>query len=171
VIVLDSSPLIYLGKSNALFIIRELYGKALIPPLVYKEVVEVGGKKGFEDAEAVKNEIGELLIVQHPHEETIIDIEDDAEKKDFHLGKGEIEGIALCIDTNSIFISDDDDAKRYAETRTIASKGTIYLLLRAYKDKIISKDVCARTFEEIVEKGFWISPEIINMFHKRLGGI
>lgn len=67
--MLDSSPLIYLGKSNALFIIRELYRKALIPPLVYKEVVEVGRRKGFEDAEAVKNEIGGLLIVQHPHEE------------------------------------------------------------------------------------------------------
>ncbi len=169
--MLDSSPLIYLGKSNALFIIKELYGSALIPPSVYKEVVEVGGEKGFEDAEAIKEEIGELLIVQHPHEETIRDIGDDAEKKNFQLGKVEIEGIALCIDTNSIFISDDDDAKRYAEIRTIASKGTIYLLLKAYKDKIIYRDVCARTFEEIVEKGFWISPEIINMFHKRLGGI
>jgi len=39
------------------------------------------------------------------------------------------------------------------------------------KDKIIYRAVCARTFEELVEKGFWISPEIINIFHKRLGGI
>jgi hypothetical protein len=62
VITLDSPPLIYLGKSNALFIIRESYGKALIPPFVYQEVVEVGERKGFEDAEAVKNEIGKLLI-------------------------------------------------------------------------------------------------------------
>ena len=37
------------------------------------------------------------------------------------------------------------------------------------KDKIISRDVRVRTVEEIVEKGFWISPEIINIFHKRLG--
>lgn len=166
--MLDSSPLIYLGKTSALFIIRKIYGKALIPPLVYKEVVEVGGNKGFADAEAVKTEIGGLLIVQHPNDETVRDVVDDAEKRKFHLGHGEIEGIALCIDTNGIFISDDDDAKHYAEVRNIASKGTIYLLLRAYKDKIISRDTCARIFGEIVEKGFWVSPGIINIFHKRL---
>jgi len=48
-------------------------------------------RRGVLFSESIKKEIGELLIVQHPHEETIRDIEDDVEKKSFHLGEGEID--------------------------------------------------------------------------------
>jgi len=85
----------------------------------------------------------------------------------FRLGSGEIECIALCLDTeDKIIISDDDDAKRFARTYGIDGEGTIYILLKSCKLGLLSKKECAETFENIVEKVFWVSPEVANLFHK-----
>ena len=167
--VIDSSPLIYLGKTNSLFILRGLYGNVKCPSSVYKEVVEVGEKKGFLDAMIVKKEIGNIVIVHHPSEKAIDKVKRDLKKRRIHLGKGEIEGIALCIDLNdNLFISDDNDAKMYAEIFGINGRGTIYLLLKACKDGIVSKDECIKTFDEMIKEGFWISPEVINLFYEKI---
>jgi len=94
-------------------------------------------------------------------------VKDRSKRLCFRLGSGEIECIALCLDTeDKIIISDDDDAKRFARTYGIDGKGTIYILLRSCKLGLLSKKECAETFENIVEKGFWVSPEVANLFHK-----
>ncbi len=167
--VIDSSPLIYLGKTKSLFILREMYGNVKCSPAVYREVVEIGEKKGFIDAKVVKREIGNIVIVHHPSEKAIDKVKRDLRNRGIHLGRGEIEGIALCIDLNdNLFISDDDDAKMYAEIFGINGKGTIYLLLKACKDGIISKDECIKTFNKMIKEGFWISPEVINLFYEKI---
>jgi predicted nucleic acid-binding protein len=69
---------------------------------------------------------------------------------------------------DNLFISDDNDAKMYAEIFGINGRGTIYLLLKACKDGIVSKDECIKTFDEMIKEGFWISPEVINLFYEKI---
>jgi len=52
--VVDSGPLITLGKLNSLYLLKGLFNKILISKGVYEEVVVKGLKRGSTDAYAVK---------------------------------------------------------------------------------------------------------------------
>jgi predicted nucleic acid-binding protein len=54
--IADASPLIYLAKTERLYLLKELYGLVQITPSVYREVVVKGEEKGFEDAIRVKKD-------------------------------------------------------------------------------------------------------------------
>ena len=170
--VVNSSPLIYLGKVGKLYLLRELYGSLKIPKAVYREVVIKGEEKGFEDALRVKAEVGKFLFVHSPKAETVNDIKKRLKNFGFRLSLGEIECIALCLDTDDkTLISDDDDAKRFAKTYGIVGKGTIYILLKSCKEGILSKKDCIETFESIVKKGFWVNADVVNLFYRTLDRI
>jgi predicted nucleic acid-binding protein len=167
--VVDAAPLIYFGKADKLFVLKEVFGSVQVPPLVYREVVEMGDNKGFEEALRVKKEIGKSILLRHPIKSTISKVEKEALNLGFRLGGGEIEGVALCIDSeDKIFLSDDDDAKKFALNYGIIGRGSIYILLKSCKEGILTKVECAETFEEMLEKGFWVSPKIAEIFYRRL---
>ncbi len=166
--VVDSTVLIYLARAGLLFILKRMYGQVLCPLRVYQEVVEKGIEKGYPDAESVKREVGRSLIMRPPEQERDEDARVDSRSKGFRLGKGELEGVALSCEISELFISDDDDAKRYAESLGIEGKGTIYLILKAYRGGIISKDGCSQAFEKMVSQGFRVSPDVVCIFYKKL---
>jgi|Deesub1362B_J571_1020462.scaffolds.fasta_scaffold00505_14 hypothetical protein len=167
--VVDSSPLIYLAKVGKLYLLKELYGSLKLPTSVYIEVVEVGEKKGFEDAIRIKQEIGRFLFVHEPKKTTLDEIVKHLKKFDFRLGRGEVECVALCLDVKDrIFLSDDEDAKKFAKVYGIEGKGTIYILLKSFKEGHMSKGECIETFEEIVESGLWVNAEVVSLFYKTL---
>ena len=167
--VVNSSPLIYLGKVGKLYLLKKLYGTLKVPTAVCKEVVIKGMEKGFEDALRVKAEVGKFLFVYSPKAETVNGVRERLKKLGFRLGLGEIECIALCLDTNDkVLISDNDDAKRFAKVYGINGKGTICILLKSYKRGLLSERECVETFEAIVEEGFWMSAEVVRLFYKTL---
>jgi len=136
---------------------------------VYHEVVVKGEDEGFEDATRIKAEIGKFLFVHQPGRERVDEVKERSERIGFQLGKGEIECIALCMDIgDKVFLSDDEDAKKFARIYGINSKGTIYLLLKSCKEGFLGKKECGKTFGEMVQKGFWVSPEIVEFFHRTL---
>lgn len=166
--VTDSTVLIYLGKTDLLFILEDIYGKVLCAPKVYEEVVEKGVESGYRNAKRVKRKVGRTLLIRPPEEGRVEEIKKDSRSKGFQLAEGEVEGIALSDETGETLLSDDDDAKSYAETRGIDGKGTIYLLLKACREGIISKDDCLGAFERMVRKGFRVSPEVATIFYRKL---
>jgi predicted nucleic acid-binding protein len=167
--VIDASPLIYLGKIDKLHILKKFYGVVKCPPSVYKEVVVKGREKDYIDARVVEKAVGDYVIIQHPQEETTNKITQHAKARGYRLGKGEIEGIALCMDTGEkIYLCDDEDAKNLAQIQGIKGKGTIYLLLKAYTAGIFSKQDCRDAFVKIMESGLWVSPKIVEIFYRKL---
>jgi predicted nucleic acid-binding protein len=165
--VADSSPLIYLGKVGKLYLLRDLYGSVKIPTAVYDEVVIKGKDKGFEDALRVEAEVGKFIFVHKP--KMVNEVKERLRKLNLRLGLGEVECIALCLDTDDkILLSDDDDAKRFAMSYGIDGKGTIYILLKSYREGILNKKDCIETFESIVKSGFWLNPEVISIFYRTL---
>jgi len=167
--VVDSSPLIYLAKVGKLSLLKELYGSLKLPKSVYNEVVEVGERKGFEDAIKIKQEIGRFLFVHEPERATLDEVVKLLKKSGFRLGRGEIECVALCLDVKDrIFLSDDEDAKKFAKVYGIDGRGTIYILLKSFKEGYMSKGECIETFERIVENGLWVNAEVVSLFYKTL---
>lgn len=166
--VADSTVLIYLAKVNLLCILRGIYGRVHCPPKVYEEVVGLGAEKGHSDGQRVKSEAGKILIIRPPEEDSVEKLAHDSVIKGYRLGEGELEGLALSHETGEAFLSDDDDAKSYAETIGIEGKGTIYLLLKAFRDGYISRDRCSEAFRKMVQQGFWVSPEVACIFYRKL---
>ncbi len=167
--VVDASPLVYLGKIGKLHILKESYGVVKCPPSVYTEVVIKGKEKGYTDAKVVEKAVGDYVIIQYPKEETTNKIAQHAKARGYRLGKGEIEGIALGVDTGEkIYLCDDEDAKNLARVHGIKGKGTIYLLLKAYKAGIFSKQECRDAFVKTVEEGLWVNPKIVDIFYRKL---
>ena len=49
-VIVDSGPLMALGKINALNLLHQVYGQTRIPSVVYDEVVTRGLETGQQDA-------------------------------------------------------------------------------------------------------------------------
>lgn len=59
-VVCDSSVLIHLAKIKRLHLLKDFYEKIMIPPAVWKEVVEEGGEK--DEVKLVKEAYNSALL-------------------------------------------------------------------------------------------------------------
>ena len=123
--VSDSSPLIHLAKIEVLELISRLYRRILIPPAVWREVVEESdGRPGAVEMEravaagwmvkqAAKNEILVIALRQT-------------------LDNGEAEAIALATELHpESVLLDDKLARQMARRLGVPVTGTLGVLLRA----------------------------------------
>jgi hypothetical protein len=53
-VVSNSGPLMVFSKLNILHLLKELYGQVELPASVYRETVESGIRRGFEDAHVLR---------------------------------------------------------------------------------------------------------------------
>ncbi len=85
------------------------------------------------------------------------------------LGKGELAlvGLAKGLKPDLILV-DDASARKVTEGFGFNVKGTLYVLLLAYKKKIIAKDEARRLVDELIVAGFRISTEIYSKVVKEL---
>jgi uncharacterized protein len=114
-VVADSSPLIYLAALSDFHFLKELFGSVLIPPAVYREVVQQG--HGFPVKGAVEAALGDWLSVQT--------IQDPGQVTEIgrtgRLDAGESEAIVLAQECHADrLLLDDQRGVRYARGAGIA---------------------------------------------------
>jgi len=85
--------------------------------------------------------------------------------QDLNLGKGEAEVIALAYETNFKALIDDLKARKVAENLELSISGSIGVLLKAEKLGII--DSALKKTQELKEKGFYVSNELLSEIAKR----
>jgi len=85
--------------------------------------------------------------------------------QDLNLGKGEAEVIALAYETNFKVLIDDLKARKVAENLGLSISGSIGVLLKAEKLGII--DSALKKTQELKEKGFYVSNELLSEIAKR----
>ncbi len=151
--VSDSSTLIHLAGIGRLELLKEFYGKILITPAVWKEVVEEGkGRPGVKEVkEAHKS--GWIEVIAPSNESVVRLLERE-------LHNREAEAIALGIERRPVVILLDElEARRAADVYGLQKTGVIGILIRA---KLEGKVASLR--EELdrlrSEAGFWIGDEI-----------
>ena len=149
----DSSTLIHLAGIGRLELLKDFYGKILITPAVWKEVVEEG--KGRPGASEVKeaNSSGWIEVIAPSNESVVRLLERE-------LHKGEAEVIALGIERRpAVILLDELEARRVADVYGLHKTGVIGILIRA---KLEGKVASLR--EELdrlrSEAGFWVGDEI-----------
>lgn len=155
-VILKSTPLIYLTKVGKLLLLKKLFGEIIIPKEVFYEVVIKGKQEGFSDA----------LIIEEELEKGWIKVKEV--KKDMRLVRfapeldvGEVEVITLARKIKpDLVLTDDACGRSVAEGFGLNVKGTIYVLLKAYKNKLLSKEETIELIDKLIFAGFRLAPEV-----------
>lgn len=155
-IIVNSTPLIILGKIDELEILKNLYGEIIIPQAVFEEVTS---KNDFAREKILKSSWIKILEVQ-----------DKANRKIYQtkLHDGEVEVMMLAKEISAdLLIIDDNAAKKTAKFLEFKVTGTLGILLKAKSEKIISE--VKPILEKMLEKNFYISEEISKLVLKTAG--
>ena len=123
--VSDSSPLIHLAKIEALELISRLYSRILIPPAVWREVVEESdGRPGAVEME--KAVAAGWMVKQAAKNETLV----VALRQTLDNGEAEAVALATELHPESVLL-DDKLARQMARRLGVPVTGTLGVLLRA----------------------------------------
>jgi uncharacterized protein len=140
----DTSPLIFLSKINALYILKRLYNTIKIPEMV-KEELYSGGR---EDILAISKEIEEGGIKVLKLKKEII----------YTGGKGENAAINLAVESKENLLIDDFHGIRIAESLGIEICRTTTIVLKALQKKIINKNEALILLKRLLDNNYYISP-------------
>lgn len=154
--VSNSSALIYLSKLGKLELLQKLFKEIIIPREVFNEIVERGKKEKIADALVVEDAInqGWLKIINCKVDERLLKFAPE-------LDLGEVEVISLAREIKlDLVIIDDASARRISESFGFNTKGTIYVLLKAFKKGLITQDEIKTLLDKLVFAGFRLSPEV-----------
>ena len=152
--VSDSSPLIHLAKIEALELLSRLYSRILIPPAVWREVVEESdGRPGA--VEVQKAVAAGWMAKQATKNETLVIALRQT------LDNGEAEAIALATELHpESVLLDDKLARQMARRLGVAVTGTTGVLLRAKQVGLIV-EVRPLVTRLQSEGGYYIDPCLI----------
>jgi predicted nucleic acid-binding protein len=156
IVLSNSSPLIYLAKLGRLDLLKTLYKKAIVPEAVLAELQD---STKYPELILIEQAIGKWIVIK---------------KVKIHLripglGSGEVALINLAKEIRpDLILIDDASARKIIESSGFNVKGTIYVLLLAYRKKIIAKNEARNLIDNLILTGFRISTEIYSKVMKEL---
>jgi uncharacterized protein len=157
IIIADSSPLISLAIIEQLELLPQLYQRVLLPPAVWDEVTVQG--IGLPGANAVRKVT--WLEIQTPEAALLKPLS-------ILVDRGEAEAIALAQSIpESIVLLDDAQARRVAERLNVPRIGTLGILRRAKKSRLVM--AVKPYIEELRSQGIYIRQSLIDAVLQDLG--
>jgi len=158
----DSSTLIHLAALGRLVLLREYYTEVLIPPAVWKEVVEEGrGRPGAREVEEAAR-AGWLKVIAAAEEPLVRLLKRE-------LQDGEAEALALAVERQvEIVLLDESEARRAAAMYGLRKTGVVGILIRARLDGKVSslRQELDRLHQDA---GFWISEDLYRQALEAVG--
>lgn len=147
-----------LGKLNRLDLLADLYSEVQIPRAVYDEVLTRGLSRGAPDAFTIR------LFWQH-QAWPIVDIPVAnlaSYKPPVTLHRGEIEVLILAQMLNaSLILLDDEVARAEARRLGLQLRGTLGILVQAYRQGLLSFSQVELLIQEIAARpDIWISAKL-----------
>lgn len=149
-VISNTGPLIALSKINQLTLLEKIFGKIIVPPMVFAELFS---KLSYEitlleDAFSTFIEVSKKPKIS-PNIQIVTKSVDAGEK----------EVLALAHNTNGMIIIDDNQARKAANKLGIQYSGSVGVLLMAKQRNYISniKD----SLKKIQQNGYFYSNEII----------
>ena len=139
-IISNASPLIFLAKIGKLDLLENY--EIIIPEQVHKEIIK------------------ENLIIKNLITVKETEIIKEIEKQ--NLGEGEKAAISLGIQEKiKLILLDERKARSMARFYKLKPRGTIGILIEAYKNKKISKEGLKESIQKLIKEGYRISEDII----------
>ncbi len=152
-VVTNAGPLMVFSKLNVLHLLKALYGRVYFPASVYQETVTAGMRLGFPDARTLR-----LFLNQNKWlPEAVGDL--PADLLALHLDRGEKESILLALQENALLLMDEEIGRMAARERNLQVKGSLGVLIEAYRKELINADQIRFYFGQIADRpDIWISP-------------
>ena len=154
-VVVNTTPLIALAEIGRLEILKDLYGKIIIPQAVFDEIK-------YEPAYTeVRQSLDWIDVVQ---------IKDETQKKMFQsrLHAGELEAIIYADEIKAdLIILDDKLARKTANYLKLNVTGTLGVISKA-KEIGIVKEV-KPIIDSIIDNGLYISPSVVELVLRSAG--
>jgi len=158
-VAIDSGPLMVLAKLNLLHLLKELYGEVHIAKSVYDEVVVEGLHQGYDDAQTLK-----LFLEQtgwNPENNDLTSLPFELQEANIDLGERETLAVAIALD-NCMVLMDEAVGREVARNLDLTVRGTLGLMLDAYRKGLISADHLRFCFMEASRRDdIWISKTLI----------
>ncbi len=154
-VISNASPLIGLCRIDLLHILKDLWGKLIIPDAVYKEVVLDGAGKHGADiiSDACKDRI-KVVSVKNRQEVDVLQA---------LLDIGESEVIALGQELNAnILLLDNREPRLFARAVNLKVIGTVGIIKLAWDKGFIKEPV--KGLYKLRLNGFWIDDKLIDKF-------
>ena len=155
IVVADASPLMNLAGIGQLDLLRQLYGRVLVPAAVYREVVLVGhGQPGAAEVAAADwVEVRACTTRAMPE----------------RLDEGEAEAISLALEVQADLLLVDERRGREAATKLgVPILGLLGVLLAA-KDAGLVASLAPLLTRLRTEAGFWLGRELIERALRQAG--
>jgi predicted nucleic acid-binding protein len=158
-VVANATPLIALSLINRLDLLHQLFDEVLVPPAVYEEVAIRGaGRPGASDLASAS-----WVQVQAP------EVSPTIEPMLLGLGPGELQVLLLAREMQPDWVLIDERlGRRVAQAMGLPVKGTVGLLLAAFRAGLLSKTQALEAVQQLVEQGIRISPKVITWFEAEL---
>jgi len=167
-IVLNSTPLIFMAKVGLTHILVDLRLEKITSPLVKQEVVDKGKDIGAPEAEILEELFQKYVIkiVEPKRRELITRLH---EIRGLH--GADVHTLALAKEYDGMAIMDDQLARKTARIYKIRYSGTPYLLIRAYTQGLITKELVKEAIDNMVSAGWRCGVEDYQSIIRYLGGI
>jgi len=157
-VVANSTPLINLAKIGRFELLQALFGQIIIPPSVWDELVVRGADK------VGSKEVGRAnwIEVRRPSESALLRLLSAS------LDRGEAEAIALAEQLGAdLVLLDEFQGRQVATQLGLKVRGTLGLLAEGFRRTLI-KDIKSE-LDNLVSKGTWIAPELVDQILRSLG--
>jgi len=150
IVVSDTSPIINLAAVGQLQLLRQLYGRIIIPPAVHREIVVVGaGQPG-----AVQVESYDWFETRSaPNQDLVASLQ-------LKVDGGEAEAIALASALNADLLLLDERRGRVAAAHLgLRFVGLLGILIEAKHKSLVP--AIKPILDQLLEKaGFWVAQEL-----------
>jgi predicted nucleic acid-binding protein len=157
--VTNAGPLIALGKLGLVRLLSQLYDPILVPAPVYLEVVSRGLELGQPDAYAVQMAVArrELVVVG-------VEVAEGSEagiEPFLHLGERAAIQLARQEVADWVLL-DDQLAREQAQELDLRVKGTLGVIVEAYRRQLLAAEEVELVFQAILDRDdIWISNALV----------
>jgi uncharacterized protein len=161
-VIVNASPLIILGKTGRIALLKDVYHTVAIAQAVFDEVVVRG--KGMKDAAVIASHINSAAITVR---QLMPEFKSEARNLALTHGIdiGEAETIALALqEKQKEVVIDERDAREAAKAAGIRPVGTLGILLRAHKKGILTREEAKRIVREMQASRYRLSAQVLLEF-------
>jgi len=161
-VISDSSTLIHLAAIGRLDLLRALYGRIVIPPAVWEEVVEQGRERAGA-AEVEQGKQSGWIEIQSASNQPLLRL------LEHELDEGEAQVIALAVEhPAALALLNESDARQLAAVYNLRKTGAVGVLIRAKQEGKIES---LRTELDRLrgQGGFWIDEPLYQQVLQSVG--
>ena len=158
-VVSNAGPLMVLAKLNLLHLFKELYGRVHIPRSVYDETVTEGMRQGHEDARTLLLFLNQVGWNPEDVDAAVI----QAGLHEAYLDRGERDTLALAMALgNALVLMDETVGRQVARAQGLAVRGSLGVMIEAYRRDLIGADQLRLYFAEIARRqDIWVNPALV----------